>query len=40
MDEFDKEMKRWLYLEDEISRKMMQDMSNQKQFNIGGADDR
>ena len=40
MDEFDNEIKRWIYLEEEISRKMMQDMGNQKQLTIGGADDR
>lgn len=40
MDKFDKEIKRWLYLEEEIPRKMLQDMVNQKQLSIRGADDR
>lgn len=40
MDECDKEIKRWIYLEQEIPRKMTEDTGNQKQFSIGGADDR
>lgn len=40
MDKFDKEIKRWLYLEEEIPRKMLQEVVNQKQLSIGRADDR
>ena len=38
-DESDKEIKRCIYLEEEISRKIMQDTGNQKQFSMDGADD-
>lgn len=40
MDESDKEKKRWIYLKEEIPRKMMQDTGNWKKFGTGGADDR
>lgn len=33
-------IKRWLYMEKELPRKMMQDTGNQKQFGMGIGDDR
>lgn len=40
MDEFDKEIKRWPFLEKEFPRKMMQGTGNQKQSGMDEADDR